>query len=215
MQSTVVHPRHTASSRTPISSGDSVDAMKLNWPTGQTNLQNVAPVNVRSTSSATREIADDEPGGRRRPRPQVEQLVGEEDGDEQRERDPLPPQPPRPMPRRPMHPAPEIADEDHRTGAAEHVAGGEQRADQQAAIVDPRQHRRQVLRREVGPEQPVPTMTMATIRRAIWWPCAGAASAAHGRRGASGAGRRRRTGAASGDIGTGTAASAEGRTFAT
>ena len=54
-----------------------------------------------------------------------------------------------------MHPAPEIADEDHRTGAAEHVAGREQRADQQAAIVNPRQHRRQVLRREVGPEQPV------------------------------------------------------------
>ena len=53
MQSTVLQPWHTPSSRTPISSGDSVDAMKLNWPTGQTNLQNDAPVNVRSTSSAT------------------------------------------------------------------------------------------------------------------------------------------------------------------
>ena len=52
MQSNVLHVRQVPASRTWTSVGDNVEARKLNWPTGQTYLQNDAPLNVRSIASA-------------------------------------------------------------------------------------------------------------------------------------------------------------------
>ena len=52
MQSTVRHVLHVSGCRTCSSSGDIVDATKLNWPMGQRYLQKVAPVNRRSIASA-------------------------------------------------------------------------------------------------------------------------------------------------------------------
>ena len=52
MQSTVRHVLHVSGCRTCSSSGDIVDATKLNWPMGQRYLQKVAPVNCRSIASA-------------------------------------------------------------------------------------------------------------------------------------------------------------------
>ena len=51
-QSNVRHEAQTAWSFDRISSGDSVEATKLNWPTGQTCLQNEAPLNSVSTTIA-------------------------------------------------------------------------------------------------------------------------------------------------------------------
>ena len=52
MQSTVWHVPQTAGSRTRSSSGESVDAAKLNWPIGHRCLQKLAPVNTRSITRA-------------------------------------------------------------------------------------------------------------------------------------------------------------------
>ena len=51
-QSNVWQLSHVARSFGWISSGDSVEARKLNWPTGQTCLQNDAPLNSVSTTIA-------------------------------------------------------------------------------------------------------------------------------------------------------------------
>src|ERR1700728_3376869 len=53
MQSLVWQRVQTACSRTFTSSGESVEATKLNCPMGQTNLQNAACLNNASTASAT------------------------------------------------------------------------------------------------------------------------------------------------------------------
>ena len=52
MQSTVWHDWQVPGRRTRISSGDSVEAMKLNCPTGHTYLQKLAPANPTSMASA-------------------------------------------------------------------------------------------------------------------------------------------------------------------
>ena len=52
MQSNVRQVRQVSGWRTCTSSGDTVDATKLNCPIGQRYLQNVAPVKTRSTSNA-------------------------------------------------------------------------------------------------------------------------------------------------------------------
>ena len=52
MQSNVRHVLHVSGWRTRSSSGDTVEATKLNWPMGHKYLQNVAPVKTRSTDSA-------------------------------------------------------------------------------------------------------------------------------------------------------------------
>ena len=52
MQSAVRHAGTSPVSRTRSSSGDIVEATKLNWPIGQSYLQNVAPVKTVSTTSA-------------------------------------------------------------------------------------------------------------------------------------------------------------------
>ena len=57
MQSTVLQVPHVDASRTLNSSGDIVEAMKLNWPIGQTYLQKLAPVKIRSTTSAETKYA--------------------------------------------------------------------------------------------------------------------------------------------------------------
>ena len=57
MQSTVRHVWHVDASRTLSSSGDIVEAMKLNWPIGQKYLQKLAPLKVRSTTSAEAKYA--------------------------------------------------------------------------------------------------------------------------------------------------------------
>jgi hypothetical protein len=59
-QSNVRHLAQTSASFARISSGDSVEATKLNWPTGQTCLQNEAPANSVDDDRAG-EVADDEP----------------------------------------------------------------------------------------------------------------------------------------------------------
>ena len=52
MQSAVRQARQVSLALTRNSSGDIVEATKLNWPIGQRYLQNVAPVNTRSIASA-------------------------------------------------------------------------------------------------------------------------------------------------------------------
>ena len=52
MQSRVVQVAQTSVSRTCTSSGDSVEATKLNWPIGQTHLQNDAFLKTPSTARA-------------------------------------------------------------------------------------------------------------------------------------------------------------------
>src|SRR5919106_1419819 len=52
MQSFVAQAVQTSVSRTATSSGEAVEATKLNCPMGQTNLQNVACLNTESISSA-------------------------------------------------------------------------------------------------------------------------------------------------------------------
>ena len=77
-------------------------------------------------------------------------------------------EPPRPVPRRPVQPAAEIAHQDHRAGAAERVAGGKQRADEQSAIVNPRQHRRRgSSARAAAREARARRSTIATSSRTI------------------------------------------------
>ena len=87
--------------------------------------------------------------------PQVEELVGEEHAGEEHERQPLAAQALRPEPRRRVQPASPVAHEDERTPGAEEVAGGEQRHDQQATVMDPGEHRRQIARCDVGPKESV------------------------------------------------------------
>src|SRR6185369_7907396 len=48
----VAQPVQTCVSRTETSSGEAVAATKLNWPIGQTNLQNVACLKIESITSA-------------------------------------------------------------------------------------------------------------------------------------------------------------------
>ena len=103
-----------------------------------------------------REVADDEPRRRRRQRPEVEQLVDEQHADEERQRHPLLPEPPRPVTGGSVQAAAEVAHHDHRARATERVAGRKQHADQQTAIVDPRQHRGEIFRRQLRPVAPVP-----------------------------------------------------------
>ncbi len=52
MQSSVSQVAQTSVSRTVTSSGERVEAMKLNWPMGQTHLQNEAFLNRPSTARA-------------------------------------------------------------------------------------------------------------------------------------------------------------------
>src|SRR5271165_473202 len=57
MQSLVWHETQTFASRTWTSRGESVEAMKLNWPIGQTNLQNEACLKTPSTTRTARKYA--------------------------------------------------------------------------------------------------------------------------------------------------------------
>ena len=57
MQSAVRHVRQVPVSFTRSSSGDIVEAMKLNWPIGQRYLQKEAPVKTVSTTSAEAKYA--------------------------------------------------------------------------------------------------------------------------------------------------------------
>ena len=52
MQSCVVHVTQASASRTRTSRGETVEATKLNWPSGQTHLQNEASLNTESTARA-------------------------------------------------------------------------------------------------------------------------------------------------------------------
>ncbi len=101
------------------------------------------------------EVRQHEIRRRARQRPQIEELVGEEHADEEHERQPLAAQALRPEPRRRVQPSSPVPHEDERTPGAEEVAGGEQRHDQQAAVVDPGQNRRQIARCDVGTEEAV------------------------------------------------------------
>ena len=139
---------------TRTSSGDTVDATKLNWPIGQRYLQNVAPENTTSIASAAPKYAITRYAVALGQRPEIEQLVAEQHGDEKRDADPLGAQPPRPVQPRRAHAPARVADEHERTPHAEQIAGREQRDDQQAAVVHPRQDRREIGRVDSGPKRP-------------------------------------------------------------
>ena len=158
MQSAVRQRRGTSTaSRTRISSGDTVDARKLNWPTGQRCLQNVAPLNTRSTSERHRKVRRARGTRLRaaattdRTARSVNRTAANSDS-----RDPLAAQPRRASRHRGrVQPPSPVADADERTAGAEDVAGRQQRDDEQAAIVHPRQQRREIARRELRPEEAV------------------------------------------------------------
>src|ERR687889_813860 len=57
IQSFVRQPSQTFRSRAFTSSGETVEATKLNWPSGQTNLQNEACLKKESTRSAPAKYA--------------------------------------------------------------------------------------------------------------------------------------------------------------
>jgi hypothetical protein len=101
------------------------------------------------------EVGDDDPGGGGGQRPQVEELVGEEDRGKERQRNPCAAQRARPAARRRVQPPPEIAHQHDRTAGAEQIAGHEQGQHQQAAVLHPRHHGGEIGRRGLRPEQPV------------------------------------------------------------
>ena len=83
MQSNVSQVRHTSISFTFTSSGESVDAVKLNWPIGQTYLQKGACLKVASTTRAAAKNPTMSQAVAAGQRPQIQELVGEEHEDEE------------------------------------------------------------------------------------------------------------------------------------
>ena len=101
------------------------------------------------------EISEDEVRGRAWQRPQVEELVAEENGDEEHEGQPLASQPLRPVQYRRVQPPRPVPRQDKRTTGAEEVAGREQRDDQETAIVDPGEDRGEICRGNIRAEESV------------------------------------------------------------
>ena len=71
--------RRRPARRTRTSSGETSEPTNWNWPIGQTYLQKLAPRKNVSTTKEASEVADEDPGRRGRPVPEVEPLVGEEE----------------------------------------------------------------------------------------------------------------------------------------
>ena len=88
-----------------------------------------------------------------RQRPQIEQLVAEEHGDEQQDADPFGAQPARPAEPRLVDPASDVAHQHERAACAEQIAGRQQGDDQQSAIVHPGHDRREIGRCDLRTEE--------------------------------------------------------------
>ena len=132
----------------------------MNWPSGQTCLQKAAPWKMVSTAKRGGEVGERDPGRPPGRRPQVEELVGEEEEHDQRDGDPLVAQQARAPGGRPpsqmlAHPAAGPPRQHERAGHAEEIAGQQQREDDEAAVVEPDADGRQVLRRELRSDQAV------------------------------------------------------------
>jgi hypothetical protein len=142
-----------ARSFTRSSSGDIIDATKLNWPIGRGTLQNArGEYQIHDQCGRDRQ---DKIGRRPRQRPEIEQFIGEQHGDKKRDADPLGSEPARNAECRGPYEAARVADEHERAARAEQVAGRQQRHDQQSAVVDPRQNGREVCRIDSRGEQAV------------------------------------------------------------
>ena len=101
------------------------------------------------------EVCEHQIRRRARQRPQVEQLVGEQHEDEQPDAEPFRAQPPGPAERRRQHSSARVPDEHERAAHAEQIARCKQRDDEQAAVVDPGQERREIARRGLRAEDAV------------------------------------------------------------
>ena len=100
-------------------------------------------------------VCEDQIRGAARQRPEIEELVGEQHRGEKNDGDPLAAKALRPQPRwRVKAPAP-IPNEHERAAGAEEVAGGEERDDEQAAVVHPGEDRCEVAGRDVWTEETV------------------------------------------------------------
>ncbi len=101
------------------------------------------------------EIGQDEIRRRARQRPQVEELVAEENGDEEHEGQPLAAQALRPVQYRRVQPPRPVSRQDKGTPGAEEVAGREQRDNQETPIVDPGEDRGEICRGDIRAEESV------------------------------------------------------------
>ena len=101
------------------------------------------------------EVGEHEKGRAAGQRPEIEQLVGEQHGDEEQDADPLAAERRRPAARRPMEAAARVAHEDERTAGAEQIAGREERDDQQSAVVHPREDGGEIVGCKIGTDEAV------------------------------------------------------------
>ena len=101
------------------------------------------------------EVAQYEPGRRAGQGPQIEELVGEEHRDKERDADPFHAKPARPSSRRCPQPPAVIPYEHERAARAEEVPRHEQRDDQPSAILHPREDRGEIGGCDLGTEEAV------------------------------------------------------------